>query len=934
MPFSINIFDRSDLNAQTNFEVGERSSINLAWLGSNNKLEHILGSELSFNMEVANFQDAFFGHLNTQDERQFWVKMIDEDTGNILWQGHLLPDSYDEPYKVGSFFVSFVATCGLGTLKNQYLPNAFYEREKTLIEVLAEILKLTGLELDIYVNPALRNEIAPMWHQDYLDGSQFKGEKDRDDAYAILEKLMEGGICRIQQEKGAWYVHGLNKLNAFTMVYDRYDHLGNFIGNVTVERSPRDLIKNKFLAVPRITTNTPLKTITATHDLDKSVIDSEVYKAENDGYVVPNDTILVNHHWVYSNVGFTPKYRAKDGKTYLEPAGSIANTIKLRKEVPLAAGDRLDWSIQCSNYWNGTGSTGQTVEELVLNGYWNKLLPYDIYYTDPSNGNEVILYSNQNGANKDDLRYQLGFGTDRKASLSISMIAPVTAYYNIRFYQPQAQSGAKITGIILDRVECIPISVDERQQYTDTIDANYTKAEELDLYIHDDMRQLANAIRMAPLSDQGDVYDQLTVNNLVTMDNADGNYIKLTIGTLKTALAHSGHITVNGTPLLVLGHIYNYLGSEEMYLQYDADDFGGLVQDGDSMSIILREYAPIPSNVAQWQSWCDDFYGISHKRYGRAFVETVRRLFNKPHPVLSGTCTGFVDPGDLILFNYDGDKVWYVLDCQQHLDRYQTTLILSQNFYGEAVTENLPPIVDAGPDKKLLTGSAAITLVATASDPDGTIVTVLWELINGDPTGVTIVSPDSLSTYVTGLIGNDYEFRVTVTDDSGLQASDTVRVGRDREYTLVMTKILDVELSTTPENQDMYTAQDNEIYVMTIDPELDDDQIARVIIDGIIIKETPRDIAGARPTAVLYAGFGYQYFEAGNYEMVLLFRKGDSRELRMLAKAYNTARYGLFPEYADKVYAKVQVDLTAEIIQGAPGVFTNVPIQVIVEARK
>lgn len=934
MPFSINIYDRKDLNAQTVFEVGERSSINLAWLGSDKKLEHILGSELSFNMEVANFQDGYFQHLNTQDERQFWVILTDESNGKTMWEGHLLPDSYEEPYKVGSFFVSFVAVCGLGTLKNQFLPNAFYEREHTIIAFLAEILKLTGLELDIYVNPAIRNESFPKWHQNYLDGAQFVDRDKKDDAYEILEKIISP-VNRINQEKGAWYIHGLNKLNAFTMVYERYDHTGAYIGQVTVERSPIDLIKNKFLATPNITTNTPLKRITAVHDLDETVISSEVYKVKNDGYVVPGDTTLVNREWVYNSVGFTPKYKAADGKTYLQPTSSNRNNwVKLRKEVLLAEGDKVDWSIECTNYWDGTGSTGQTVEELVLNGYWLKLLPYDIYYTDPANGNEVIVYSNVNGANSNDLRYQLSFGSDRKAALAISMITPKTAYYNVRLYQPQGQSGAKVTGVFIDKLECVPISVNEEQVYLDVINDNYTTAEEVDLHIHDDLRQLKHSIRMSPLYDAGDVYDDITINNLEVMSNDQGDFIKLTLESLKAALANPDTITVNGNPLLVLGYIYNYLGSQEMYLQYDADDFGGTVSNGDSMRITLREYAPVPSNVTDWQSWTDDFYGISPKRYGEAVLEVVRRLFQKPHPVLRGTCLGFMFPTDLCLFNYGGDKVWYALDCQQHLDRFQTTLVLSQNFYGEAVTENLPPIVDAGPDKKLSAASTAVTLLATASDPDGTIVTVLWELISGNPSGVNIVNPGSLNTYVSGLSGDDYEFRVTVTDDSSLQASDTVRVARDKQYTLVLTQTVDTELSTNSQNQDQYTALDNEWYDISVSPELEEGQIARVVIDGVIIKETPRNISGAKPTAVFAVGFEFQFFEPGSHQMVLLFRRGDVKTLRMMAQAYNTAQYGVFPEYADKVYAKVQADISAEIIQGTSGVFTNVPIQKIVEARK
>nr|WP_299385591.1 PKD domain-containing protein [Allomuricauda sp.] len=933
MPFSINIFDRQDLNSQTALETGEKGSINLSRLGSRDKLEKIMGSELAFNMEVKNFQDAFFAHLNTSDERRYWVKIIDEETGNVLWQGHMLPDTYEEPYKVGSFFVKFVATCGLGTLKNQYLPNAYYQEEKSKSDILSTILKLTGLELDIYISPAISNRSNPYWHDNYEDTSKYADGEKKDDAYTILEKIL--GLCRIVQDGNNWYVDGVNKLQGFYISYARYDFNGNFIGIEDQIKSPHDKTGGRsFLATPRINTSVPVKTVTAVHDLDESNIKEAVYKVPNDGWVVTSELQLVNREWTYTNVGFTAKFDPRDGKTFLEPAGSINNSVSLRKEVLLSTGDRVEWLLDCTNYWDGSGQQGRTVEEIVVDGDWQKLLRYDIFYTDPSNGNEVLLYSNENGPNSNDLRYQLYFGTDRKASMSIQMIAPATAYYNIRFYQLQVPTGAKVTGVLIDKLAANNISATEEQEYVDTIEGTYTKVSDLDIESHDDMRQLKHFTRLERLTDQGDQYGTITVNNLEVLNDPNGNYIKLTLENLLAALAHSGSVTVNGNQLLITGKIYNYLGSTEMYLQYDADDFGGQVQNGDSMQIALRKFAPVPINISQWQEWADDVYRVSFKRYGEVYVDVVRNLYSKSHPILSGTCIGFVGPRDLVMFDYDGEKVWYVLDCVQHLDQYRTTLVLSQNFYGEAVTENLPPTVDAGADQRLLGAQTTAVLTATASDPDGSIVSVLWELVSDNGNTATIESPDQLITNITNLNGNDFEFRVTVTDDVGLTATDTVRLGRERSYQLVLTSILRSERSTTPENQDRWEALDLEWFEVSISPELGDDQVARVTFDGIIVLETPYDIAGARPSAVFKMGYDFQFFTAGAHQGVVLFRKGTTKTLSLSVRAYNSAQYGIFPQYAGKVHARLQMDATAEIVQGAIGTFSNVPIQKIYDARK
>lgn len=86
---------------------------------------------------------------------------------------------------------------------------------------------------------------------------------------------------------------------------------------------------------------------------------------------------------------------------------------------------------------------------------------------------------------------------------------------------------------------------------------------------------------------------------------------------------------------------------------------------------------------------------------------------------------------------------------------------------------NNPPIVDAGTDQTF-TGTAT-TLSGTASDSDGTIANIQWTKIAGPTnTGLTIVSPNSLTTQVTGLSQGVYIFRLTVTDNGGQTAYDNV----------------------------------------------------------------------------------------------------------------------------------------------------------------
>ncbi|WP_282166065.1 PKD domain-containing protein [Cellulophaga baltica] len=97
------------------------------------------------------------------------------------------------------------------------------------------------------------------------------------------------------------------------------------------------------------------------------------------------------------------------------------------------------------------------------------------------------------------------------------------------------------------------------------------------------------------------------------------------------------------------------------------------------------------------------------------------------------------------------------------------TIIISVSNY-----VNQLPIVSAGNDQEVVSLTTQFTLGGTASDPDGTIETILWEKISGG--SATIANQNSLTTAVTGFSGGLYEFRLTVTDNLGGVSSDIVRI--------------------------------------------------------------------------------------------------------------------------------------------------------------
>jgi hypothetical protein len=87
---------------------------------------------------------------------------------------------------------------------------------------------------------------------------------------------------------------------------------------------------------------------------------------------------------------------------------------------------------------------------------------------------------------------------------------------------------------------------------------------------------------------------------------------------------------------------------------------------------------------------------------------------------------------------------------------------------------NLYPTVDAGPDQTITLPTSQVTMAASASDPDGSIVTKVWTQLTGG--ACTITDNTSYTTTITGLSAGTYTFRLTVTDNDGATGSDDIMI--------------------------------------------------------------------------------------------------------------------------------------------------------------
>ncbi|AHM63155.1 peptidase domain-containing protein [Flammeovirgaceae bacterium 311] len=89
-------------------------------------------------------------------------------------------------------------------------------------------------------------------------------------------------------------------------------------------------------------------------------------------------------------------------------------------------------------------------------------------------------------------------------------------------------------------------------------------------------------------------------------------------------------------------------------------------------------------------------------------------------------------------------------------------------------TPNQAPTANAGPDINVALPQNTVTIEGSGSDPDGTISAYAWTRISGP--AVTLSNTNSQSLVLSDLLEGVYEFKLTVTDNSGATATDIMKL--------------------------------------------------------------------------------------------------------------------------------------------------------------
>lgn len=233
---SIRIFDTYTNTRILQNELAAANACKLSWDGGDDLYKSIAASVCDFNMLVADASDAYFLHLFSGDEQRYRVEVVGVDIDlneQLIWQGYILPDQYNEPYKNGVLFVDFKSTDMISSLKGKYFEPWYYNNRLPIGEVISLALKNTGLLQNLIVTPVLIPE-SPLfeWHQINVDLRAFLDNGKLKDCYSILESILKSQGLTIYSFRGFWWLEGCSRKSEKIVTALQFDTDGKRIADI------------------------------------------------------------------------------------------------------------------------------------------------------------------------------------------------------------------------------------------------------------------------------------------------------------------------------------------------------------------------------------------------------------------------------------------------------------------------------------------------------------------------------------------------------------------------------------------------------------------------------------------------------------------------------------------------------------------------------
>lgn len=812
MSYYIDIIDTLSNVVALKLEKASASGITLKWNGGDAKDElAVVSSELDFNMLSPDATDATFLKLFTGDEERFRVELRKEEGDVLLWQGHILPDQYSEPYKNGCFFVSFAATDGLGRLKGKFLPDAYYSEEKSVIDIFCQCLQLTGLQMDLYFNPAIENFVNKNWNAIYIDTLHFINKKKKQNAFQILETLLKDTLCVCYQADNRWYIEGINTRHIRKVNYSVFGFDGAVKGTVEYNR----LLKTTTnLPTPVITMIPPYNEITVTHPKIEPSFPATVAKETNDGWAVVTGVVdkIDASSWISTGgvsascvgpnyeVGIYNKMEVEMGAGNINFPQDNTQWISLKKKLYVAAFQKAAFKLKFKIKNPGTEKVNPTNMNL-----WRNPFKYEILF------NGAVIFSNYRPGVIPE-KEQAIFDDSGVCEIALDKIFSNEGLIDVRLYRPfGAVNVNKILAILVTEIAIEVLDFQEEDVFKDLISADFTIDKEVELTFGNDKSGFSKGFLLSKLRNATALFNEIEVPILYGFTAAGKHYSVVQLAGANLIAKNLYTVYKSGVLVIVNGVHYNFNNGEQMVVETSVPYTSG--------SFMVKKYA-IDDHIdsrSNWLQWTDSVYKIENFPIAKTVANIYRRLFNVAHEKLDMTVKNAVKFNDIILFHYVFGKEFYPLNCSWNIDDCKSTLTLARSLYKNQESgnedDNVPPIVLAGDDIYLSDAQTTANLLATAYDPDGFIVSQIWTLVSGD-TSMVINSPLALQTALSNLIGDSYVLQIQVTDNDGATASDSLSIIRIKEYEIIF-ELIDEEINEVISNPYIYKK-----YKIKFDPEI------------------------------------------------------------------------------------------------------------------
>jgi len=922
MSYYIDIIDTTSPLTQVVVENASANGMVLKWNGGDLKDElAIVASEFNFDMLTKTAEDAAFIDFFTGDEHRFKVLVKSSSDDSVIWQGYILPDLYSEPYKNGCFFVSFTASDGLPRLKGKYLPDEYYSREKSLIDIFCQCLKLTGVELDLYFKPAIENFTNKDWNTIYIDTATFLDKEKKQDAYKILETLLKDTLSICYQADNRWYIEGINMRHVRQVTYKVYDATATLTGTVIYDR----LLKNiTALVEPVFTIIPPYNEITITHNKIEPSLPKTLSKEVNDGWAIVTGVkgLIYNSEWVghgglYAICEKPDYYTRIYNEGYFTGLGSVSypqddtRWVSLKEKLFFSKGQKVTF-----NFDFNIVKFISVVSDVVDYELWKNPFKYEIVL------NGIVIFTNFKPVVSDN--ESLIFEESGALKVEFQHIVTADSLLDIRFYAPFGSLITnKIIGIELRSASVSVVGFSDEEIITDLISGDFTVDKEVELVYADDKSGTSNGFRLKKLKEETEFFNEITVPISYGFSIAGKHYSVVSLADANLIKENQYQVYRDAVLIDVLNVFYNFNDGEQMVVETTF-----LYASG---TFTVKKYAvdDLLDNRTTWTQWTDAIYQIENTSYAKTVANIYRRLFNEAHEKMDCVALNAVKFNDVILFKYVYEKDFYVLNCSWNLDQNKTTITLGRSYYKDATStvpgdDNIPPIVLTCDDIYLTDAQTTASLTAIAYDPDGFIVSQQWTKTSGG-FGDIIDTPFALNTTLQNLTGDYYTYEIMVTDNDGATAVDTVNVIRSKDYAVNLNIIYSNETETA-ENHEVETK-----YQLVVDPALPNDFILNItgFLKGIFT--VSRWMASAYVIIEKNGAVLEEYVIDANITLPLILNY-IATDVIFITIRVNAMAGTLSGEVYSFATGSMTLNLGAAAFINGVGTITNLPLEVVLQA--